>query len=741
MKRIERRTSWNRIAIAAHMLVLLPGCDKLSRANESPRRHTDVTIRGDAFVINGRPTYEGRAWKDKKIEGLLFNSRMVQGIFDDLNPDTVSKWAYPDTQKWDPERNSRAFIAAMPDWRKHGLLAFTINLQGGSPTGYSKDQPWHNSAITDDGELRPDYMARLERILNRADELGMVAILGIFYFGQDQRLKDENAVHRAVDGTVDWINTRGFRNVLIEINNECNVRYDHAILQPPRVHELIERAKVRSMAGSNFKPHRLLVGTSYGGGTIPQPNVVKASDFLLLHGNGISDPQRIAEMVRKTRQVEGYRPMPILFNEDDHFDFDKPANNFIAAVNEYASWGYFDYRMKDEGFDEGYQSVPVNWGISSARKRGFFTLLREITAEPAEVSRATGSSLPVPGVSDTRADEPTVAPRAVFPGATWDVRTPAELGLDAAKLDALRDLVGGRGCVVWHGQLAYTWGDVKKSADVASAAKPVISTLLMRAVAEGRLKSVDDRVADVEPRLRDLNGGKDSAITWRHLASQMSGYGLTERPGEAYGYNDFALALYYQTLTSKVFRATGTDVLKTRIAEPLQFEDEHKFDALGPDRPGRLALSVRDFARFGLLCLHEGDWNGRQVIPREMHRLAIANPIPAATLLTAGRDADMLPGQKSMGGGKNITKCGPGFYSFNWWLNGLDREGRRLHVVLPPTAYLAAGHGGQKMLWLIPSLDMIVCWHTPDVNDHDASPGRDDTKCARAAKLIAESVR
>jgi hypothetical protein len=71
--------------------------------------------------------------------------------------------------------------------------------------------------------------------------------------------------------------------------------------------------------------------------------------------------------------------MPILFNEDDHFDFDKPDNNMLAAVSEYASWGYFDYRMRGEGFDEGYQSIPVNWGISSERKRGFFRLLREMT--------------------------------------------------------------------------------------------------------------------------------------------------------------------------------------------------------------------------------------------------------------------------------------------------------------------------------------------------------------------------
>ena len=74
-------------------------------------------------------------------------------------------------------------------------------------------------------------------------------------------------------------------------------------------------------------------------------------------------------MVRQTRAVPGYTPMPILFNEDDHFDFDKPQNNFIAAIGEYASWGYFDYRMKGEGFDDGYQSVPVNWGISSTQAR------------------------------------------------------------------------------------------------------------------------------------------------------------------------------------------------------------------------------------------------------------------------------------------------------------------------------------------------------------------------------------
>lgn len=338
-------------------------------------RTTTVEIKGDKFYINGKPTYEGRTWNGKPIEGLLMNSRMVQGIFDDLNPETISNWEYPDTGRWDPERNTDEFIANMEEWKRHGLLSFTINLQGGSPFGYSQSQPWNNSAFTENGELRSDFMRRLKKILDKADELGMVPIVGYFYFGQDQRLEDEKAVIAAVQNATVWLHENGYKNVLIEINNECDVdAYDHDILKPERVNELIELAK-----NVERNDYRFYVSTSYKGGAIPKPNVVKVSDFILLHGNGVSNPDRIVEMVNKTKEVEGYNPMPILFNEDDHFDFDKDWNNFTAAVSTYASWGLFDYRMKDESFEQGYQSVPVDWGTNSDRKKGFFRLLKEIT--------------------------------------------------------------------------------------------------------------------------------------------------------------------------------------------------------------------------------------------------------------------------------------------------------------------------------------------------------------------------
>jgi len=349
---------------------------------ENRQEKTIVSIQNEMFYINGKPTSAGVSWNGNKIEGLLMNSRMVQGIFDDLNPGTVDNWKYPDTKKWDADRNTNEFVAAMDDWYANGLIAFTLNLQGGSPMGYG-NKGWINSAIDPKGELRPEYMARLKKILDRADEKGMVVILGLFYFGQEQYMENEAAVYKGVDNTMEWLFKNNYRNVIIEVVNETGLdSYKQRILQADRIHEMIDYIKAKKENG-----YRYLVSTSYRGAAIPGEAVAKSSDYILLHGNDVHNPADIAKMVQKTKALKSYTPKPIVFNEDDHFDFDKPSNNFVEAVKVYASWGYFDFRATigtrgstiDEPFDDGYQSIPVNWGISSERKKGFFNKLKEIT--------------------------------------------------------------------------------------------------------------------------------------------------------------------------------------------------------------------------------------------------------------------------------------------------------------------------------------------------------------------------
>ncbi len=181
----------------------------------------------------------------------------------------------------------------------------------------------------------------------------------------------------AVDNITNWILDNDYQNILIEINNESRPvgkGYEHEILCHDRVPELIQRVQ-------DLSNNKLLVSTSFNGNVVPTPKIAEVSDFILIHGNGVDDPNRIIEMVEETRQLEGYTPKPIVFNEDDHFDFDKPLNNLVAATSAYASWGYFDFRMDGEGFDAGFQSVPVNWAISSDRKRAFFNKIKEITGK------------------------------------------------------------------------------------------------------------------------------------------------------------------------------------------------------------------------------------------------------------------------------------------------------------------------------------------------------------------------
>ncbi|MBI4873059.1 MAG: hypothetical protein HY822_00350, partial [Acidobacteria bacterium] len=142
---------------------------------------TVVGIRGPYFTLNGRLTYTAEAGFPKanpNLTGTLLNVRAVQAIFDDANYPQGGSRARPYTSntmgpvsfeypggKWDPERNTDELVAALPDWRRCGLLAFTINLQGGGPTdgNYGESgptQPHVNSSFDEEGNLKPAYARR-----------------------------------------------------------------------------------------------------------------------------------------------------------------------------------------------------------------------------------------------------------------------------------------------------------------------------------------------------------------------------------------------------------------------------------------------------------------------------------------------------------------------------------------------------------------------------------------------------
>ncbi len=317
----------------------------------------------------------------------------------------------------------------------------------------------------------------------------------------------------------------------------------------------------------------------------------------------------------------------------------------------------------------------------------------------------------------------------IYPGREWATKPPGEVGLSAEGLKAFSDQIGGFGCVVRHGCMVYSWGDPARRMDVASAAKPIYTHFLLKAVEDGRIPEVNQPVCEWEPRLKEINAGlghKDSRITWRHMANQISCYGLVEQPGTAYAYNDWQMSLFFDTLFTKVYGVTlatvDSQVLHPLLTDLIGCQDDPTFLAFGEDdRPGRTAISPRDFARFGLLYLRGGKWGDRQILSPEHVRMAVTNPVPNSVPRAGDKAAEMIPGQRSIGSRQipdNQTDH-MGSYSWLWWINGVDREGKRHWPDVPTDAFGCFGHGGIRAMVVFPGLDLIVSWNDTSIEGRD----------------------
>lgn len=270
---------------------------------------TRVTIDGHRFRINGAITYPGQT-----AEGLLMNVRMVNSVFEDTN----RPW-------FEPSANTDEFLNRMREYVSLGVRAFTVSLQGGYP-GYEGAV---NSAFLRNGDLKSGYLARVARVIERADGLGAVIILSLYYQRQDQRLQDDQAVRAGVVHAVDWIRGKGYRNVILEIANEYgHSGFDHPILRTDDgVAGLIRLAKNRYPA--------LPVSASALRNGRTTPLVAAASDLILVHFNSVL----LSDIPARIRALRSdYPGKPIVCNEDSRTG-SAAAAAASASVRSGASYG------------------------------------------------------------------------------------------------------------------------------------------------------------------------------------------------------------------------------------------------------------------------------------------------------------------------------------------------------------------------------------------------------------------
>ncbi len=199
-----------------------------------------------------------------------------------------------------------------------------------------------------------------------------------------------------------------------------------------------------------------------------------------------------------------------------------------------------------------------------------------------------------------------------------------------------------------------------------SVTKAFISALTGIAIGEGAIKSTDQKVTEFLPWLaRD----RFQQISIEHLLNMRSGirfnesysnpfgdaakfyYGLNlrkfvthlkieERPDLHYHYNS-ANPQILGFIIEAATRVKISKYLEEKIWKPLGMEqmgtwniDSKKYDNV--KMFGCLNATLRDFAKFGRLYLHNGQWNGKQIIPEELIRRS-------TSVINDSRDGDNYP--------------------------------------------------------------------------------------------------
>ena len=307
--------------------------------------------------------------------------------------------------------------------------------------------------------------------------------------------------------------------------------------------------------------------------------------------------------------------------------------------------------------------------------------------------------------ASTSADQTTY-----WPAHDWRTSTPEEQGLDSTLLLSMLREIQNKNLpihsllIIRHGYLVtevyFPPYQRELKHPLFSITKSVTSALVGKALQEGRLKDIQQKVLDFFPDIaREATDPRVKDLTLQHLLTMSAGFNTTtmpdlsskaaadgtikhiltynsilENPGTSFHYDSGLPHL----LSAVIQKATGLTL--------QEYAQEKLFDPLGisntswaADPQGvtlgntGLMLRASDMAKLGYLYLHHGKWNGNQVLPEEWVTASTRKQMETKGLMNAAEDDG---------------------YGYLWWM---DNWG----------GYSAHGFGGQY-IFVFPAQDMVV---------------------------------
>jgi CubicO group peptidase (beta-lactamase class C family) len=315
--------------------------------------------------------------------------------------------------------------------------------------------------------------------------------------------------------------------------------------------------------------------------------------------------------------------------------------------------------------------------------------------------------------SGTPPSAPTQEPDPpVFPTSEWATAAPADMHMEAAKLDQARNyslIGGGSGLIVRRGRVVYSWGNTAALYTVKSATKSIGGIALGLALDDGRLQLTDPAqmhlpTFGVPPSSNAATGWLDQ-ITILQLATHTAGFDkpggfipLQFEPGTTWSYSDGGANWLADVLT-QVYAEDLNDLLFSRVFSSIGITDDMLIWRENSSRTEKLngverreisagiEASVDAMARIGYLFLRDGVWDGQRVLSESF--VDLVHTVRPETTAATNADPEHDP---------TATVN----YGVLWWTN---TSGELPGV--PRDAYWAWGLG-DNLIVVIPSLDLVI---------------------------------
>src|SRR5580692_928411 len=315
-----------------------------------------------------------------------------------------------------------------------------------------------------------------------------------------------------------------------------------------------------------------------------------------------------------------------------------------------------------------------------------------------------------------------------FPAKSWQsVSSLERAGWSKEKLAAARQYAQTDSIhtsavvIVQGGEVVDEWGDFDQKLDSYSVRKSLLSALYGIYSSEGTIdinqtleqSGIDDSPdpltkEEKQARIVDLLRARSGVYHMVDFETESMAKDRPARgshaPGTFWYYNNWDFNVLGTIFEKKTGLRIG-QAFYERIAKPIGMDDFRPSDVFyfgGPlsIHPAyHFEITARDLARFGLLYLRHGRWNGKQVVPEAwVEKSSHANEMVKANGVDRGG------------------------YEYLWWV---DYGGVHFPEISLPGIYSARGNGAHY-IFIIPTLDMVIVHRT------------DNDPPARDAKTIAE---